>query len=132
MFQTFVLYALPFSFTLLVACALTSLVSALVLLLFRLRKTNEVLRHPYLKHQPWERYPLSIRAAILLDYFLRLAFPKSTFWIAGEANRLLPHIEPVDVPIGIKWPIIGLWAGCFIGTAAMLVMWALILLTMNS
>lgn len=130
MLQNLAFYALPFSFTLLVACALTALVSALVLLLFRIRKTNEILRHPYLAHQPWERYPLQIRAAILLDYFLRLTFPKSKFWIAGEANRLLPHVEPTDVPTGIKWPIVGLWAGCFIGTAAMLVLWAIILLTM--
>lgn len=131
MFDTFVLYALPFSFTLLVACALTSLVSGLVLLLFRLRKTNEVLRHPYLKQHPWERYPLSIRATILLDYFLRLCFPKSKFWIAGQANLLLAHIQPAEVSTRIKWPLIGFWGGCFVGLIAMLLLWGLILLTMN-
>ncbi|NYT63024.1 hypothetical protein H0A66_11935 [Alcaligenaceae bacterium] len=131
MFDIFVFYALPFAFTLLVACALTSLVSGLMLFLFRLRKTNEVLRHPYLKQHPWERYPLSIRTAILLDYFLRLCFPNSTFWIFGQANRLLPHVTPTEVPSRIKWPLIGLWSGCFVGIFAMLLLWGLILLTMN-
>jgi hypothetical protein len=131
MFQTFLLYALPFSFTLLVACALASAVSLVVLVLFRLRQTNQTLRHPYLDRQPWERYPLSIKATILLDYFLRLAFPKSKFWLARDANQLLVHIRPADVPTGIKWPIIGLWAGCFIGLFAMLVMWTIVLITME-
>ncbi len=131
MFETFVLYALPLAFTLLVACAMTSLVSGLVLLLFRLRKTNEVLLHPYLKQRPWERYSFVIRATILLDYFLRLCFPKSKFWIAGQANRLLAHVQPNEVSSGIKWPLIGLWGGCFVGLAAMLLLWALILLTMS-
>ena len=131
MLQNFAFYAMPFTFTLLVACALTSLASGVVLLLFRLRKTNEVLRHPYLKQQTWERYPLPIRAAILLDYFLRLCFPKSNFWIVGQANRLLAHVQPADVPTRLKWPLIGLWAGCFVGIAAMLVLWTLILLTMT-
>jgi hypothetical protein len=131
MFHTLLLYALPFSFTLLVACAMTSTVSAVVLLLFRLRETNQTLKHPYLSQRPWERYPLSIKAAILLDYFLRLSFPKSTFWIAGQANRLLGHVRPADVSSRIKWPLMGLWAGCFIGLIAMLVLWAIILITMT-
>lgn len=131
MFEIFVFYALPFSFTLLVACALTALASGLMLFLFRLRKTNEVLRHPYLKQHPWERYPLAIRAAILLDYFLRLCFPNSKFWIIGHANQLLAHVQPTEVPSRIKWPLIGLWGGCFVGIFAMLMLWTLILLTMN-
>jgi hypothetical protein len=132
MLETFALYALPFTFTLLAACALTALVSGLVLLLFRLRRTNEVMQHPYLKQYPWERLPISIRAAILLDYFLRLSFPNSKFWVAGTANRLLAHIQPDDVSSRIKWPLIGLWGGCFMGIVAMLALWTLILLTMGS
>jgi hypothetical protein len=68
--------------------------------------------------------------AILLDYFLRLAFPNSNFWIIGNANRLLRHIDPADVPTRIKWPLFGLWGGCFVGIAAMILMWILILTTM--
>jgi len=131
MFHTFLLYALPLAFTLLVACALTSIVSGLVLLLFRLRVTNQTLRHPYLARRPWERYPLTIKATILLDYFLRLSFPGRKFWVIGEANRLLAHVHPGEVSSRIKWPLIGFWGGCFVGLAAMLALWVLILLTMN-
>ena len=130
MFDTFTFYALPFSFTLLVACALTALVSAGVLFLFRLRITNQTLRHPYLDKFPWARFPLSIKAAILLDYFLRLSFPKSNFWIIADANHRLAHVQPEDVSIHIKWPLFGLWGGCFVGLFAMLTLWALILLKM--
>ena len=130
MLDTFAFYALPFSFTLMVACALTTLVSAGVLFLFRLRITNQTLRHPYLDKFPWTRFPLSIKAAILLDYFLRLCFPKSNFWIIRDANQRLSHVQAADVSIHIKWPLVGLWGGCFVGLIAMLVLWALILLTM--
>lgn len=131
MFNTFLLYALPLSFTLLVACALASIVSLAVLMLFRLRETNQTLRHPYLDQRPWGRYPLSIKAAILLDYFLRLAFPNSSFWIAGQANHLLRHVRPADVPTRVKWPLIGLWAGCFVGLFAMIFLWIIVLITME-
>lgn len=131
MLTTFVFYALPFTFTVLVACALTSIVSGLTLVLFRLRVTNQTLRHPYLNEYPWERYSVPIRAAILMDYFFRLCFPNSRFWIVGNANRLLSHIQPADVSSRIKWPLIGFWGGCFGGLIAMVVLWILILLTMN-
>ncbi len=131
MLTTFIIYALPFSFTLLVACVLASVASGIMLWIFRLRRTNEIMRHPYLAKHPWSRYPFSMRAAILLDYFLRIVFPKSSFWVAGQANRLLAHVDPRDVPMGIKWPIVGFWGGCFVGIGAMLVMWTLILLTMG-
>lgn len=131
MFENFAFYVLPFSFTLLVACALTSLISGGVLLLFRLRATNQALRHPYLDKFPWERFPLTIKAAILLDYFLRLCFPKSKFWIIGDANLRLAHVQPADVSIHIKWPLVGFWGGCFVGLIAMLILWTMILLTMT-
>jgi|GEM_PF-165250 len=123
-------YALAFAFTLLVACALTCLASGLFLMFGRIRPTNQVLRHPYLDKNPWDRYPMAIRMAILLDYFLRLTFPKSTFWIIGNANRLLRHIDPAEVPTRIKWPLIGLWGGCFVGIIALILLWILILITM--
>src|SRR5690606_13196970 len=126
MFDTFVFYALPLSFTLLVACALTALVSAGVLFMFRLRVTNQTLKHPYLDKFPWARFPLSIKAAILLDYFLRLAFPRSKFWIIGDANHRLAHVQPQYVSAHIKWPLMGLWVGCFVGLCAMLVRLAMI------
>lgn len=127
MFDTFLFYALPLAFTILVICALTSLVSGLDLLLFKLRKTNQLLRHPYLKQQPFDRYPITIRAAILMDYFFRLSFPGYRFWIIGQANRLLAHVDPGEIPTTVKWPLVGLWGGCFIGLIAMLAVWTLLL-----
>ena len=129
MLTTFVQYALPFAFTVLVACVLTCLVSGIFLAVFRLRAINLAMRHPYLDHQAWDRYPLPVRLAILLDYFLRLVFPKSTYWIIGNANRLLAHVSPEDVPTRVKWPLIGFWGGCFVGIIAMVFLWILLLLT---
>lgn len=128
--STFIYFALPFTFTLLVACALTCLVSGIVLVFLRRRATNEAMRHPYLDHQAWDRYPLPIRMAIMLDYFLRLCFPTSQFWIAGNANRLLAHVDPKEIPTRIKWPLIGFWGGCFVGIIAMLLLWTFIFITM--
>jgi hypothetical protein len=127
MFDTFLFYALPLAFTILVICALTSIVSGLDLLLFKLRKTNELLRHPYLEQQSFDHYPIAIRAAILMDYFFRLSFPGCQFWIIGQANRLLGHIDPKEIPTTIKWPLVGLWGGCLIGLIAMLAVWTLLL-----
>ena len=127
MFDTFTLYALPFAFSVFVACFLASLVSGIYLVVFKLRETNQLLRHPYLDHRPFAKYPIPIRSAILMDYFFRLAFPKSTFWLVGNANRLLRHVSPKEVPTAIKWPIMGLWGGCFLGIIAMMCVWLLIL-----
>ncbi|MYN13740.1 hypothetical protein GSY71_11395 [Pusillimonas sp. TS35] len=128
MLITFVHYALPFAFTLLVACVFTCLVSGIFLAMFRLRLINQAMQHPYLNHQAWDRYPFPIRLAILLDYFLRLTFPKSRFWIIGNANRLLAHVQPEKIPTRIKWPLLGLWGGCFVGIIAMVALWILLLL----
>ncbi|MFA5490267.1 MAG: hypothetical protein WC284_13780, partial [Candidimonas sp.] len=61
MLETIIFFALPFAFTLLMACALTALVSALALF-FKTRLVNQVMQHPYLKQQPWERLPIGIKA----------------------------------------------------------------------
>jgi sterol desaturase/sphingolipid hydroxylase (fatty acid hydroxylase superfamily) len=129
MFQTFLLYAMPFTFTLMIACALGALASGVYLFLFRIRPTNQQFRHPYLDKLPWERYPISLRLAILLDYFLRITFPASTFWVAGNANRLLAHVNPAELGTKTKWPLIGLWGGCFAGIIAMILLWVFILLS---
>ena len=63
----------------------------------------------------------------VLDYFLRLAFPKSNAWLAGHANKLLRHVDPDDIPTDVKWPIIGLWGGCAVGMVAMLTLWILLM-----
>jgi len=66
-----------------------------------------------------------------MDYFLRLAFPGSRFWVLGEANRLMAHIDPKKIPNRIKWPLIGLWGGCFVGIVAMVMIWTLLFVKIN-
>ena len=115
-------YIFTFAFSLLVACFFASAVSGLVLFMTH-RRINAVMRHPYLEKQAFHQYPLSLQAAILLDYFLRISFPRSSFFLMGHANKLLKDIDPRDVPLSIKWPIVGLWGGCFLGIIAMVVVW---------
>jgi len=119
---------LRISFSLFVTCAAVCLISAIYLYLFKLRRANEIMQHPYLTRAPYDRLPMSLRVGILLDYFLRVSFPDSRFWLAGHANQVLAHVNPRTVPSDVKWPLIGLWGGCLLGLPAMLVMWAIVLL----
>jgi|SRR5690606_167784 len=125
-------YALPFSFTILVACALTCIISMLMIFVFRTRRINEAMQHPYLKARSWESYPFAVRTTILLDYFLRIAFPKRQKGMAGQANRLLAHIDPADIPTSLKWPIMGMWGGCLLGLIVMPLLWLAIYLKMQA
>lgn len=129
MLDTIVTYLLPLSFTVLVACVLTCLVSGLFLYM-NIRRINLALRHPYLKQYPWEKLPATVKLTITLDYFLRLSFPRSKWWVIGQANRILSEVEPTEVSMRLRWPIVGFWGGCFVGILAMLVLWLMILLTM--
>ncbi len=129
MLETIVTYLLPFSFTILVACVLSCVVSALFLYL-NIRRINLAMRHPYLKKYHWEQLPAATKLTITLDYFLRLSFPRSKWWVAGQANVLLAETEPTDISMRLRWPIVGFWGGCFIGIIALLVLWLMILLTM--
>lgn len=129
MLETIVTYLLPFSFTILVACVLSCVVSALFLYL-NIRRINLAMRHPYLKKYHWEQLPATTKLTITLDYFLRLSFPRSKWWVAGQANVLLAETEPTDISMRLRWPIVGFWGGCFIGIIALLVLWLMILLTM--
>ncbi len=130
MLETVVTYLLPFSFTILVACVLTCLVSALFLYL-NIRRINGVMRHPYLKQYRWEQLPATVKLTMTLDYFLRLSFPRAKWWIFGHANEMLKEVEPTDISIRLRWPVVGFWGGCFLGICALLVLWLMILLTMG-
>ena len=123
-------YILPIVFWLFVACFVSACVSALTLLLFTLRKTNEAFQHPYLKEQPFERYSFSIRLSMIMDYFFRICFPHSQFWLVGQANRLLAHVDPQKIPTRLKWPVVGLWGGCYVGLVTIIVLWAMLLMKM--
>jgi len=81
-------------FSLLATCFITCTISGLYLFFVAQRQVNAELKHPYLKHKPFGQYPFSIRAAIFLDYFLRLMFPRTKFWIVGHANEQLAHVDP--------------------------------------
>lgn len=129
MLETVIAYLLPFSFTMLVACVMSCLVSALFLYL-NIRRINLAMRHPYLKKYTWEQLPATVKLSITLDYFLRLSFPRAKPWVFGQANRLLAEVEPTDVPIRLRWPVVGFWGGCFLGIIAIAILWLMILLTM--
>lgn len=130
MLETLIIYVLPFSFTILVACILTCLVSALFLYL-NIRRINQAMRHPYLQKYRWEQLPATVKLTITLDYFLRLSFPRGKRWVFGQANRLLAETEPTDISLRLRWPVVGFWGSCFLGIIAMLILWAMILLEMN-
>lgn len=66
----------------------------------------------------------------MLDYFLRLAFPRTKWWLIGHANKQLAHVDPKRVPLDVKWPIIGFWGACWLGLLAMISLWAMLLLGM--
>ncbi|WP_245592831.1 hypothetical protein [Advenella mimigardefordensis] len=128
MFHPYIATALPFILSLLVACFVIATVSILYLAFVSLKETNATLKHPYLTQQPFNRYPLGIRGAILLDYFLRLFLPNSTVWLAGHANILLAHVNPKTVPLRIRWPLLGLWGACLLGIVLMIIFWSMMLL----
>lgn len=120
--------ALSFSFSLFIACASVSLISAVYLFFFKLDRVNAVMKHPYLEHQPFRKYPRGLQMGMLLDYFFRIAFPNGRAWLIGHANRLLAHVDPRTVPTDVKWPILGLWGGCWVGLLAMICVWSLLAL----
>lgn len=115
-------------FSLLATCFITCTISGLYLFFVAQRQVNAELKHPYLKHKPFGQYPFSIRAAIFLDYFLRLMFPRTKFWIVGHANEQLAHVDPKRVPLAVKWPIVGFWGACWLGLIAMIALWTMLLL----
>jgi hypothetical protein len=122
------LYALTAAFNIFIACAFVSAISLATIWFFKLDRINDTLRHPLLQHRPFRQYPRAIQAGILLDYFLRLLFPRARKGLFGQANRNLAHVDPTKVPFDIRWPIMGLWAGCWLGLCAMATLWVLLLL----
>ena len=81
------------AFSLFVLCFVTCSISGIVLFFFKAKQINARLKHPYLEHRAFNQYPLAIQAAIMLDYFFRLMFPGTRFWLVGNANRLLAHVD---------------------------------------
>jgi hypothetical protein len=40
---------------------------------------------------------------------------------------MLKHVDPKKISLGLKWPLVGLWGGCFLGMIAMITMWTTLL-----
>jgi protein-S-isoprenylcysteine O-methyltransferase Ste14 len=114
-------------FSMFFACSVMAALSLFAIFFFKLNDINRTLRHPLLKQRPFKQYPHAIQAGILQDYFFRLLFPRVRRGLFGHANRQLAHVDPNEVPLDVKLPIVGLWAGCWIGLVAMVCLWVLVL-----
>ena len=98
--------AMAMAFSLFVLCFITCSLCGIWLFFVKSKEINAVLKHPYLQHRPFKAYPLAIQAAIMLDYFFRLMFPGTRFWLIGNANDLLPHVDPKKTPLALKLSLI--------------------------
>ncbi|HEY0295385.1 MAG TPA: hypothetical protein VGC69_08665 [Bordetella sp.] len=114
------------TFSLFVLCFAACTVCGLLLFYFKSDQVNNVMQHPYLQHKPFKQLPFTIRATILLDYYLHLVFPKRRFWVIGQANYLLQHVDPAQVPKGVKWLICSFWGSCWLGLIDMAVLWGVL------
>jgi hypothetical protein len=126
--QQYFSHALVLTFTFFVTCSFVFFISGAYLWFFKIDEVNARFKHPYLKERRFEDLPISIRLTITLDYFLRILFYKSTASFTSNANRLLSHVDPVNLPMSVRWPIVGLWGSCAVGVVAMLGLWALLII----
>jgi hypothetical protein len=115
---------LTFSFTLFITCSFVFVISSIYLLMFKIKQANELFKHPYLREKKFNQFSISIRLTIILDYFLRTLFSRTNLWFAKNANQLLSHVDPKEIPMNVRWPIVGLWGSCMIGLVAMVTLWA--------
>ncbi|MBP8034969.1 MAG: hypothetical protein RLY91_1327 [Pseudomonadota bacterium] len=115
---------LTFSFTLFITCSFVFVISSVYLLMFKIKQANELFKHPYLREKKFNQFSISIRLTIILDYFLRTLFSRTNLWFAKNANQLLSHVDPKEIPMSVRWPIVGLWGSCMIGLVAMVTLWA--------
>lgn len=122
-------YLLGFAFAVLAACLITAIVSGIVLFFVSWRRINDEFAHPLLKQRAFQHQPMSMQAAITLDYFFRMVFTGNKgHGLIGNANRLLAHVDPKTLPLSVRWPVAGFWGGCFLGMIAMVVVWVFVLL----
>lgn len=94
------------------------LLSMLFAFLLRWREINDYYRHPLLQQQDFKSMPFSMQAGVYLDIFLRLMLPRKKTGFTGNANLLLAHINPREVPFSMRWPIVGFWGGMILGLVA--------------
>ena len=114
------------TFGIFVLCFAALVICGVLLFYFKHERVNAVMLHPYLQYKPFRQLPLTIRATIILDYYLRLAFPRRRFWVIGQANYLLSHVDPAQVPRNVKWLIYGFWSACWLGLIDMAALWGVL------
>ena len=119
---------LTFSFSLFITCSFVFVISGAYLLLFKINEANTLFKHPYLREKKFNQFTISIRLTIILDYFLRTLFSRTNLWFAKNANQLLSHVDPKEIPMSVRWPIVGLWGGCIIGLLSMVTLWGTLIL----
>jgi hypothetical protein len=121
--------ALTFSFSLFITCSFVFVISGAYLLLFKINQANQLFKHPYLREKNFNQFTISVRLTIILDYFLRTLFSGTKLGFANNANQLLSHVDPKEIPMSVRWPIVGLWGSCMVGLVAMLTLWAILILS---
>ena len=114
------------TFGIFVLCFAVCVICGLLLFYIKHEQVNAAMQHPYLQYKPFKQLPLTIRATIMLDYYLHLAFPKRRFWVIGQANYLLSHIDPAQVPKGVKRLIYCFWNACWLGLIDMVLLWGVL------
>jgi hypothetical protein len=119
---------LTFSFSLFITCSFVFVISGTYLLLFKIKEANALFKHPYLREKKFNQFTISIRLTIILDYFLRTLFSRTNLWFAKNANQLLSHVDPKEISMSVRWPIVGLWGGCIIGLLSMVTLWGTLIL----
>lgn len=113
--------------SLVLAAVVIVLVSMLVAFSLRWRELTQYYKHPLTEHRPFKSLPFSMQAGVYLDIFLHMQLPKVKSGIIGNANSMLKHIDPRDVPFNMRWPIAGFWGGLLLGLAAQLVFFAVLI-----
>jgi hypothetical protein len=124
----YIAVALTFSFSLFITCSFVFVISGVYLFLFKIKEANQLYKHPYLREKKFNKFTISIRLTIVLDYFLRTLFSRTNLWFAKNANQLLSHVDPKEIPMSVRWPIVGLWGSCIIGLVSMVTLWATLIL----
>jgi hypothetical protein len=124
----YIAVALTFSFSLFITCSFVFVISGVYLFLFKIKEANQLYKHPYLREKKFNQFTISIRLTIVLDYFLRPLFSRTNLWFAKNANQLLSHVDPKEIPMSVRWPIVGLWGSCIIGLVSMVTLWATLIL----
>jgi hypothetical protein len=119
---------LTFSFSLFITCTFVFVISGVYLLMFKIKEANQLYKHPYLREKNFNQFSISIRLTIILDYFLRTLFSRTNLGFAKNANQLLSHVDPKEIPMSVRWPIVGLWGSCMIGLVVMVILWATLIM----